>query len=61
MVIDGNDDRGIDLGIMTKPSFNIKSVGTHVDDVDQEGQIFSRDCAEYTISTPSGNTLQTLF
>ena len=61
MVIDGNDDRGIDVGIMTKPSFNIKSIGTHVDDVDQEGQIFSRDCAEYTISTPSGNTLQTLF
>jgi endonuclease/exonuclease/phosphatase family metal-dependent hydrolase len=57
MVIDGNDDRGIDVGIMTKPSFDIKSIGTHVDDFDQEGWIFSRDCAEYTIGTPSGNTL----
>jgi endonuclease/exonuclease/phosphatase family metal-dependent hydrolase len=57
MVIDGNDDRGIDVGIMAKPTFDIKSIGTHVDDVDEEGQIFSRDCAEYTISTPSGNIL----
>jgi endonuclease/exonuclease/phosphatase family metal-dependent hydrolase len=57
MVIDGNDDRGIDVGIMTKSSFNIQSIGTHVDDIDQEGQIFSRDCAEYTINTPSDNTL----
>lgn len=57
MVIDGNDDRGIDVGIMTKPSFDIKSIGTHVDDFDQEGRILSRDCAEYIIGTPSGNTL----
>jgi endonuclease/exonuclease/phosphatase family metal-dependent hydrolase len=60
MVIDGNDDRGIDVGIMTKPSFDIKSIGTHVDDIDDEGQIFSRDCAEYAISTQSGNTLLVL-
>ena len=57
MVIDGNDDRGIDVGIMTKPTFNIKLIGTHVDDKDADGQIFSRDCAEYTIITPSGNRL----
>jgi endonuclease/exonuclease/phosphatase family metal-dependent hydrolase len=60
MVIDGNDDRGIDVGIMTKQPFDIKSIGTHVDDIDDEGQIFSRDCAEYTISTPSGSTLLVL-
>src|SRR5918911_825056 len=60
MVIDGNDDRGIDVGIMAKPSFSIKSIGSHVDDIDDEGQIFSRDCAEYSISTPSGNTLLVL-
>ncbi len=60
MVIDGNDDRGIDVGIMTRPSFDIKSIGTHVDDIDDEGQIFSRDCAEYTITTPSGNLLLVL-
>jgi len=60
MVIDGNDNRGIDVGIMTKPSFNIKSIGTHVDDEDEGGLIFSRDCAEYTITTPLGNEILVL-
>jgi endonuclease/exonuclease/phosphatase family metal-dependent hydrolase len=57
MVIDGNDDRGIDVGIMTKSTFDIERIGTHVDDYDAVGQIFSRDCAEYTVRTPSGNSL----
>jgi endonuclease/exonuclease/phosphatase family metal-dependent hydrolase len=57
MVIDGNDDRGIDVGIMTKQTFDIKSIGTHVDDSDENGPIFSRDCAEYTVGTPSGSRL----
>jgi endonuclease/exonuclease/phosphatase family metal-dependent hydrolase len=60
MVIDGNDDRGIDVGIMAKLPFDIRSIGTHVDDVDAQGQIFSRDCAEYNISTQSGNMLLVL-
>jgi endonuclease/exonuclease/phosphatase family metal-dependent hydrolase len=60
MVIDGNDDRGIDVGIMTRQSFNIQSIVSHVDDVDTEGLIFSRDCPEYIIITPSNNTLLVL-
>jgi endonuclease/exonuclease/phosphatase family metal-dependent hydrolase len=57
MLIDGNDDRGIDVGVMTRQSFHIKSIVSHVDDIDAEGRIFSRDCAEYEIATPSGNNL----
>jgi endonuclease/exonuclease/phosphatase family metal-dependent hydrolase len=57
MLIDGNDDRGIDVGVMTKQPFNIESIKSHVDDFDAHGKIFSRDCAEYTIKTPSGKTL----
>lgn len=60
MLIDGNDDRGIDVGIMTRQSFKIQSIVSHVDDVDTEGQIFSRDCPEYKIITPSNNTLLVL-
>jgi predicted extracellular nuclease len=60
MVIDGNDDRGIDVGIMTRQSFEIQSIVSHVDDTDSEGQIFSRDCAEYKVRTPSGNILLVL-
>lgn len=58
MVIDGNDERGIDVGIMTGPGFVIGNIRSHVDDADATGRIiFSRDCAEYEIMTPAGNRL----
>jgi endonuclease/exonuclease/phosphatase family metal-dependent hydrolase len=60
MLIDGNDDRGIDVGVMTRESFDIKSIVSHVDDVDAQGRIFSRDCAEYEITTSLGNKLLVL-
>jgi len=63
MLIDGNDDRGIDLGIMTKQWFEIESIVSHVDDPDEnneEEKIFSRDCPEYKIKTPAGNVLLVL-
>jgi endonuclease/exonuclease/phosphatase family metal-dependent hydrolase len=60
MLIDGNDDRGIDVGVMTRQSFDIKSIVSHVDDTDAQGRIFSRDCAEYEITTPLGNKLLVL-
>jgi endonuclease/exonuclease/phosphatase family metal-dependent hydrolase len=60
MLIDGNDDRGIDVGIMTRKPFDIQSIASHVDDSDEKGVIFSRDCPEYKITTPSGNTLLVL-
>lgn len=48
MVIDGNDDRGIDVGIMSK--YPIKSIRSHVDDLNPNGEYtFSRDCPEYVI------------
>lgn len=53
MVIDGNDDRGIDVGLLTQGKYSIRSIRSHVDDTDNEGIIFSRDCAEYEI--PLGN------
>ncbi|MGE5049040.1 MAG: endonuclease/exonuclease/phosphatase family protein [Deltaproteobacteria bacterium] len=57
MLIDGNDPRGIDVGIMTRPGYEIIRMASHVDDVDGQGRIFSRDCAEYEIRTARGNTL----
>ncbi|HHS8265293.1 TPA: endonuclease/exonuclease/phosphatase family protein [Legionella anisa] len=57
MLIDGNDKRGIDVGIMTKSSFKITDIHSHIDDTDEKGTIFSRDCAEYEIKTAQGNTL----
>lgn len=60
MLIDGNDDRGIDVGIMTREGFEIGRMRSHVDDRDAKGVVFSRDCAEYEIRTPAGNTLLVL-
>jgi endonuclease/exonuclease/phosphatase family metal-dependent hydrolase len=57
MLIDGNDDRGIDVGILTRQGFEIVSMRSHVDDTDEKGTIFSRDCAEYEVRTPNGTTL----
>ena len=57
MLIDGNDMRGIDVGIMTRENYPIVDIHSHVDDRDGNSRIFSRDCAEYTIVTPQGNKL----
>lgn len=56
-LMDGNDIRGIDVGIMTKQGYGITRILSHVDDADATGIIFSRDCAEYEIKTPKRNKL----
>lgn len=60
MLIDGNDDRGIDVALMTKPAYEIVRIRSHVDDTDADGLIFSRDCPEYTVATPGGKRLVVL-
>jgi endonuclease/exonuclease/phosphatase family metal-dependent hydrolase len=60
MLVDGNDERGIDVGILTKPGFEIRSIRSHVDARDDIGIIFSRDCAQYEIATPGGQTIHVL-
>ncbi len=60
MLIDGNDQRGIDVGIMTGESYDIESIRSNVDKVDAKGTVFSRDCPQYTVRTPSGNEIHIL-
>ena len=57
MVIDGNDERGIDVGIMCRSGYEIKYMRTHVNDLIDGNRLFSRDCAEYLIETPAGHEL----
>lgn len=64
MLVDGNDERGIDVGVMTKRPFPIERLRSHIDDLkkgqedkDKPGTIFSRDCPEYEIPTPDGGSL----
>jgi endonuclease/exonuclease/phosphatase family metal-dependent hydrolase len=57
MLIDGNDDRGIDVALMTKTGHAIADISSHVDDTDSSGEIFSRDCPEYTVVTKGGDRI----
>lgn len=56
MVIDGNDQRGIDLGILSR--YPIVEIRSHVDDLRANGErLFSRDCPEFDIILPDGERL----
>lgn len=61
MLIDGNDERGIDVGLMTRAGYPIGLMRSHVDDRSTKNQrIFSRDCPEYEIETPQGERITLL-
>jgi endonuclease/exonuclease/phosphatase family metal-dependent hydrolase len=58
MLIEGNDPRGINVGVMLKSGYEIISMDSHVDDQDTSGKkIFSRDCPVYEIRLSSGAVL----
>ncbi|WP_221391927.1 endonuclease/exonuclease/phosphatase family protein [Dyadobacter sp. NIV53] len=58
MLIDGNDERGIDVGLMTKNGFDIGLMRSHINDPDSEGlPVYSRDCPEYCVRTPEGEDI----
>jgi endonuclease/exonuclease/phosphatase family metal-dependent hydrolase len=55
MLLEGDDDRGINVGLMTKAGFDFDVVRTHIFDLtDHDQPILSRDCIEYAVRTPGG-------
>jgi endonuclease/exonuclease/phosphatase family metal-dependent hydrolase len=58
MLIDGNDSRGIDVGLYSK--FPIGGVWTHMFERKGTKQIFSRDCLEVEVTLPNGKPLYIL-
>lgn len=60
MLIDGNDERGIDVGLMSR--FPIMDMRSHVDDPDPATKrpVFSRDCAEFQLDLPGNRSLWVL-
>jgi hypothetical protein len=42
MLVDGNDDRGIDVGILMRGDHPLQQIRTHVFDADAQGVVFSR-------------------
>jgi endonuclease/exonuclease/phosphatase family metal-dependent hydrolase len=57
MLIDGNDERGIDVGVLSKDGFPIGRMRSHVNEEEKGSPVFSRDCAEYEVPTPDGGSL----
>jgi endonuclease/exonuclease/phosphatase family metal-dependent hydrolase len=57
MVLDGNDERGIDVGLMSR--FPIETLRSHIHEPNPngEGRLFSRDCPEYDVLLPGGRKL----
>ena len=60
LLLDGNDGRGIDVGLMTRGGHRVTEIRTHIADTDRAGVIFSRDCPEYHVRTPGGERLVVL-
>lgn len=58
MLIDGNDERGIDVGLMSRTGYPIGRMRSHVDDrLANDQPVFSRDCPEFEVATPTGARL----
>src|SRR4051794_36898351 len=58
VLIGGNDDRGIDVALMSREGFAIDRLRSHAGRREQSGQpVFSRDCPEYTVTTQGGQAL----
>lgn len=57
MLIDGNDERGIDVGLLMKPGIKIEWIVSHVDDEENGLAVFSRDCAEYLVRLNATSTI----
>ena len=60
MLIEGNDDRGINVGLLTRERFAIGDINTHIFDLADNQPVFSRDCPEYLVSTARGNEVLVL-
>ena len=58
MLIDGNDRRGIDVGILSK--FNFGVIKTHIYDKKSGKQVFSRDCLEIEVILSENKSLYLL-
>ncbi|MCF6347037.1 MAG: hypothetical protein L3J20_01895 [Flavobacteriaceae bacterium] len=59
--LETNDSYGRGMGVLTKKGYQVKSIKTHVNDLDKNGNsLFDLDLQEYEIKTPSGESIQLL-
>lgn len=57
-VVQGNDMRGQEIGILSRNGFKIESVRNHIYDLNiNKNTLFCKDLVEYKILTANGNTI----
>jgi len=58
LVLQGNDGRGQEIGMLTKNGFQIQEVRTYSNELDDNGMpIFDKNLVKYEITTPSQNKI----
>ncbi|UII80091.1 hypothetical protein [Flagellimonas sp. CMM7] len=61
LYLETNDIYGRGIGVLTKEGYEVKSMKSHVNDFDDDGNpIFDMDLQEYKISTPNGTLVTVL-
>ena len=61
LYLETNDVYGRGIGVLTKEGYKVKSMKSHVNDFDDNGNpIFDMDLQEYKISTPNGKIVTVL-
>lgn len=58
LLMDGNDPRGINVGLLSRLTFG--GIHTHMFDADAQGTIFSRDCFDVELRLPDEKPLHVL-
>ena len=58
LVLQGNDGRGQEMGMLTKNGFQIQEVRTYSNELDDRGKpVFDKNLVKYEITTPSKNKI----
>jgi endonuclease/exonuclease/phosphatase family metal-dependent hydrolase len=58
LVLQGNDGRGQEMGMLTKNGFQIQEIRTYSNELDDNGKlIFDKNLVKYEITTPSQNKI----
>lgn len=61
LVLEGNDDRGMSMGIMTKNGYRVDTVKSYSTEKDWDGgPLFGSDSQEYLIMTPKGKVVHVI-
>lgn len=57
IVVQGNDPRSLDMGIMLKRGYSLENVTSHSNEYDEGGKLFDKDFQEYRVKNSKGDAI----